>query len=219
MIRAYVPSTLPEVRQLVRRPARCRPGTRINAVTACAAGPDTPEADDEELEFLATKAAEEMLDRRGHDLRDTGARRWPSTSTAGCRRPGCRGTSTSMTTTAGTSPVADWAALFVDDLRVVRRGGDPAPAVERGLATHAADRWKDRPMDAVTQIPADRERTEPPLRARFAAPGLAAGPAGADWAAQGPIDLPMYIDGQWTMGGGSRIKVVQPHAHKHTLGT
>ncbi len=35
---------------------------------------------------------------------------------------------------------------------------------------------------------------------------------------QGSIDLPMCIDGHWTMGGGSKISVVQPHAHARQLG-
>ncbi len=72
-------------------------------------------------------------------------------------------------------------------------------------------------MDAVTKIPSienEPNRLYEPgsphrvsLQARLAQMGT-----------QGTIDLPMYIDGQWTMGGGSRIKVVQPHAHASTLG-
>ena len=73
-------------------------------------------------------------------------------------------------------------------------------------------------MDAVTRIPAienEPNRLYEPgspdrvsLQARL-----------AQLQSQGSIDLPMYVDGQWTMGGGSRIKVVQPHAHKRQLGT
>ncbi len=72
-------------------------------------------------------------------------------------------------------------------------------------------------MDAVTKIPPienEPNRLYEPgsphrvsLQARLAQMGT-----------QGAIDLPMYIDGQWSMGGGSRIKVVQPHAHASTLG-
>ena len=72
-------------------------------------------------------------------------------------------------------------------------------------------------MDAVTKIPPienEPNRLYEPgsphrvsLQARLAQMGT-----------QGTLDLPMYIDGQWSMGGGSRIKVVQPHAHASTLG-
>lgn len=33
-----------------------------------------------------------------------------------------------------------------------------------------------------------------------------------------PVDLPAYIGGSATMGGGTRIKVIQPHAHSEVLG-
>ncbi|MFZ1652899.1 MAG: L-glutamate gamma-semialdehyde dehydrogenase [Candidatus Nanopelagicales bacterium] len=33
-----------------------------------------------------------------------------------------------------------------------------------------------------------------------------------------PVDLPAYIGGSVTMGGGTRIKVIQPHAHSEVLG-
>ena len=72
-------------------------------------------------------------------------------------------------------------------------------------------------MDAVTKIPPienEPNRLYEPgsqdrvsLQARLAQMGT-----------QGAIDLPMYIDGEWAMGGGSRIKVVQPHAHSSVLG-
>ncbi|MFN8214106.1 MAG: aldehyde dehydrogenase family protein [Candidatus Nanopelagicales bacterium] len=65
-------------------------------------------------------------------------------------------------------------------------------------------------MDAVTKIPPienEPNRLYEPgslhrvsLQARLAQMGT-----------QGTLDLPMYIDGQWSMGGGSRIKVSCSH--------
>ena len=111
MIRAYVPSTLPEVVGWYESglvPA----GTRINAVTR-ALRAQYPDSDDEELEFLATKAAEEISTVAAMT---SGHRR----ATLAVDLPGevaapVAGAVTSMTTTADV-PVADWAALFVDDL-------------------------------------------------------------------------------------------------------
>ena len=111
MIRAFVPSTLPEVVGWYESglvPA----GTRINAVTR-ALRAQYPDADDEELEFLATKAAEEISTVAAMT---SGHRR----ATLAVDLPGevaapVAGAVTSMTTTADV-PVADWAALFVDDL-------------------------------------------------------------------------------------------------------
>ena len=111
MIRAYVPSTLPEVVGWYESglvPA----GPRINAVTR-ALRAQYPDADDEELEFLATKAAEEISTVAAMT---SGHRR----ATLAVDLPGevaapVAGAVTSMTTTADV-PVADWAALFVDDL-------------------------------------------------------------------------------------------------------
>ena len=111
MIRAYGPSTLPEVVGWYESglvPA----GTRINAVTR-ALRAQYPDADDEELEFLATKAAEEISTVAAMT---SGHRR----ATLAVDLPGevaapVAGAVTSMTTTADV-PVADWAALFVDDL-------------------------------------------------------------------------------------------------------
>ena len=111
MIRAYVPSTLPEVVGWYESglvPA----GTRINAVTR-ALRAQYPDADDEKLEFLATKAAEEISTVAAMT---SGHRR----ATLAVDLPGevaapVAGAVTSMTTTADV-PVADWAALFVDDL-------------------------------------------------------------------------------------------------------
>ena len=111
MIRAYVPSTLPEVVGWYESglvPA----GTRINAVTR-ALRAQYPDAVDEGLEFLATKAAEEISTVAAMT---SGHRR----ATLAVDLPGevaapVAGAVTSMTTTADV-PVADWAALFVDDL-------------------------------------------------------------------------------------------------------
>jgi hypothetical protein len=111
LIRAYVPSTLPEVVGWYES-GRIPAGTRVNAVTPALRG-QHPDADDEELEFLATKAAEEISTvsamTSGH-RRATVAVDLPADAVAGVS-----GAVTSMTTTADV-PVADWAALFVDDL-------------------------------------------------------------------------------------------------------
>lgn len=111
MIRAYVPSTLPEVEAWYRAGA-LPAGTRIDVVTDSLRA-QHPDADEEELEFLATKAAQEVSTvaamtsgrRRATlavDLATDAARPVPGESTA-------------MTTLVDV-PVADWAALFVDDL-------------------------------------------------------------------------------------------------------
>ena len=111
MIRAYVPSTLPEVVGWYES-GRVPAGTRINAVTKTLRS-QHPEADDEELEFLATKAAEEISTvaamTSGH-RRATLAVDLPAESAAAVT-----GAITSMSTTADV-PVSQWAALFVDDL-------------------------------------------------------------------------------------------------------
>ena len=111
MIRAYVPSTLPEVVGWYES-GRVPAGTRINAVTKTLRS-HHPEADDEELEFLATKAAEEVSTvaamTSGH-RRATLAVDLPAESAAAVT-----GAITSMSTTADV-PVSQWAALFVDDL-------------------------------------------------------------------------------------------------------
>jgi hypothetical protein len=111
LIRAYVPSTLPEVigwYEAGRVPA----GTRINAVTK-ALRSQYPEADDEELEFLATKAAEEISTvaamTSGHRRATVAVDLAPDAATP------VAGGVTSMTTTDDV-PVTAWAALFVDDL-------------------------------------------------------------------------------------------------------
>ncbi len=111
MIRAYVPSTLPVVIGWYGA-GHVPAGTRVNAVTP-ALRAQHPDADDEELEFLATKAAEEISTvaamTSGH-RRATLAVDLPATAAAPVS-----GAVTSMTTTSDI-PVVDWAALFVDDL-------------------------------------------------------------------------------------------------------
>lgn len=111
MIRAYVPSTLPQV--VAWYEAGSIPaGTPINAVTV-ALRSDHPDADEEELEFLATKAAEELSTvaamTSGH-RRATVAVDVPATNAAATDLG-----ITAMKLTVGV-PLADWAALFVDDL-------------------------------------------------------------------------------------------------------
>ena len=73
-------------------------------------------------------------------------------------------------------------------------------------------------MDAVTNVPIPVN--EP---VRMYAPGSAerASLQGelARMRAAGPIDLPMHIGGEDTMGSGIRMKVVEPHAHGRQLGT
>ncbi len=111
-MRAYVPGTLPDV--LRWHAAGAVPaGTRINAVTA-ALRKQHPDADDEELEFLATKAAEETSTVAAMT---TGQRR----ATLAVDLPAdaaepLPGATSSLTMTAEV-PIADWAALFVDDLQ------------------------------------------------------------------------------------------------------
>jgi hypothetical protein len=111
VIRAYVPSTLPQV--VAWHEAGAIPaGTPINAVTP-ALRSGYPDADEEELEFLATKAAEELSTVAAMT---SGQRR----ATVAVDVPASNadvvaGGTTSMTLTADV-PLADWAALFVDDL-------------------------------------------------------------------------------------------------------
>jgi hypothetical protein len=111
-MRAYVPATLPEV--LRWHDAGVVPvGTRINAVTS-ALRTQHPDADDEELEFLATKAAEEtstIAAMTTGQRRATLAVDLPADATEPLP-----GATTSMSTTAEV-PIAAWAALFVDDLQ------------------------------------------------------------------------------------------------------
>lgn len=111
MIRAYVPSTLPQVVAWYEA-AAIPAGTAINAVTV-ALRVQNDGADEEELEFLATKAAQETSTvaamTSGHrratvavDVGDDQAEIVP-------------GGLTSMTLLVDV-PLSHWAALFVDDL-------------------------------------------------------------------------------------------------------
>lgn len=112
MIRAYVPSTLPDVIQWYHS-GSLPAGTRIHAVTDELRA-QYPHADEEELEFLATKAAEETSS--------------VAAMTSGHRRATLAidisadavdhlpGGVTSLSTTVDV-PRVDWAALFVDDLQ------------------------------------------------------------------------------------------------------
>jgi 1-pyrroline-5-carboxylate dehydrogenase len=72
-------------------------------------------------------------------------------------------------------------------------------------------------MDAVTQLPPIVNEPN-----RFYEPGsphrASLQARIAQMQTQGTVDLPMTIGGQQVMGGGSRIKVVQPHAHRKVLG-
>lgn len=111
MIRAYVPSTLPEVLRWYHDGA-IPAGTRINAATA-ALRAQNPGAGEEELEFLATKAAEETSTvaamTSGH------RRATVAVDVPGAQVTPVEGGLTSMTLLADVK-LADWAALFVDDL-------------------------------------------------------------------------------------------------------
>ena len=72
-------------------------------------------------------------------------------------------------------------------------------------------------MDAVTRIP--EIVNEPNRLYEPGSPHRASLQSKlAQMNTQGAIDLPMWIDGQWAMGGGSKISVVQPHAHARQLG-
>lgn len=111
MIRAYVPSTLPEV-VAWHADGRIPAGTQLHAVTDVLRR-HYPDADEEELEFLATKAAEEVSTVAAM----TSGRRRATVAVdvpAGDAVP-IRGGVTSMTLTNDV-PLADWAAVFVDDL-------------------------------------------------------------------------------------------------------
>lgn len=111
MIRAYVPSTLPDVLAWYSAGA-VPPGTTLNGVTA-ALRDSYPDADEEELEFLATKAAEELSTVAAMT---SGRRRATiAVDVSADNVAAVAGGVTSMTATHEIA-VADWAALFVDDL-------------------------------------------------------------------------------------------------------
>jgi len=111
LIRAYVPSTLPDV--LAWYQAGAIPaGTTLNGVTS-ALRETHPDADEEELEFLATKAAEELSTVAAMT---SGRRRATiAVDVAADTVKAVAGGVTSMTATQQI-PLADWAALFVDGL-------------------------------------------------------------------------------------------------------
>lgn len=105
MIRAYVPSTLPEVLDWFRAGA-IPAGAAIQIVTDEVRATNQ-DADDEELEFLATQAADEqaaeLATSRDH-RRAVVAVNMPSGDVLG-------------TASARAVEVRDWAAVFVDDLQ------------------------------------------------------------------------------------------------------
>ncbi|TIC81644.1 L-glutamate gamma-semialdehyde dehydrogenase [Nocardioides sp. GY 10127] len=73
-------------------------------------------------------------------------------------------------------------------------------------------------MDAISFPPAPLN--EPNLTYAPGSPERAALAAAIDeLQASTPRDLPAYIGGEWRMGGGAEISVVQPHAHAKRLGT
>lgn len=111
MIRAYIPSTLPEVLAWYRE-GSVPSGTAMNGVTT-ALRAQNPEADEEELEFLATKAAEEASTV---SAMTSGQRR--ATIAVDVAPESAQVSPGGLTSITATSdiPVADWAALFVDDL-------------------------------------------------------------------------------------------------------
>lgn len=112
MIRAYVPSTLPTVLRWYHDGA-VPPETVVHAVTA-GLREGNPHADEEELEFLATKAAEEVSTvaamTSGHRRATLAVDLTPGDAAPASAGP------TSMTLVRAVA-LADWAALFVDDLQ------------------------------------------------------------------------------------------------------
>ena len=111
MIRAYVPSTLPQVIAWYEA-AAIPAGTAINAVTD-ALRAQNADAEDEELEFLATKAAQETSTVAAMT---SGHRRATVAVDVGEEQAAIvPGGLTSMTLLDDV-PLSLWAALFVDDL-------------------------------------------------------------------------------------------------------
>ena len=110
VIRAYVPSTLPEVLAWYGTgliPA----GTHVDGVTA-ALRKQHPDADEEELEFLATKAAQEVSTMAAMT---TGQRR-ATLAVDVAPNDVAAGTGVTSMTLRADVPRAAWAALFIDDL-------------------------------------------------------------------------------------------------------
>lgn len=111
VIRAYVPSTLPDV--LAWYSAGLIPaGTAINAVTTTLRE-QHPDADEEELEFLATKAAQEVSTMAAMT---TGHRRATLAVDVAPADVAAADTDITSMTLGADVPRAAWAALFVDDL-------------------------------------------------------------------------------------------------------
>ncbi len=72
-------------------------------------------------------------------------------------------------------------------------------------------------MDAVTRVPVPIN--EPVLDYAPGSPERASIEVALKDLASTRIDLPMVIGGEHRMGGGRRVNVVQPHAHRQVLGT
>ena len=72
-------------------------------------------------------------------------------------------------------------------------------------------------MDGVTRVPAPVN--EPVLTYAPGSPERAAAEAVLAVQAGQRTDLPMTIGGRELFGGGDPIDVVQPHDHRHVLGT
>ncbi|HTI28358.1 MAG TPA: L-glutamate gamma-semialdehyde dehydrogenase [Kutzneria sp.] len=72
-------------------------------------------------------------------------------------------------------------------------------------------------MDAVTQVPTPVN--EPVLQYAPGSPERTELEAKLVELAKEQIELPLTIGGERRMGGGERVDVVQPHNHRHVLGT
>ncbi|WP_043715955.1 L-glutamate gamma-semialdehyde dehydrogenase [Kutzneria sp. 744] len=72
-------------------------------------------------------------------------------------------------------------------------------------------------MDAVTQVPTPVN--EPVLQYAPGSPERTELEAKLVELAKEQVELPLTIGGQRRMGGGERVDVVQPHNHRHVLGT
>ncbi|EWM11212.1 1-pyrroline-5-carboxylate dehydrogenase [Kutzneria sp. 744] len=73
------------------------------------------------------------------------------------------------------------------------------------------------PVDAVTQVPTPVN--EPVLQYAPGSPERTELEAKLVELAKEQVELPLTIGGQRRMGGGERVDVVQPHNHRHVLGT
>ncbi|CAM3887032.1 L-glutamate gamma-semialdehyde dehydrogenase [Smaragdicoccus niigatensis] len=72
-------------------------------------------------------------------------------------------------------------------------------------------------MDSITQVPAPRN--EPPNSYAPGSPERSRLMSKLAELKANPMDLPMIIGGKQVHGAGQRISVVQPHDHRHVLGT